>query len=255
MCVGSARLSFEVFVAIDIVEGKVVRLTRGDMGQMTVYEDDPVATALGWAAGGARWLHVVDLDQATGSGHDNTRTIEAVIKASPIPVEVGGGVRSVERISDWVQKGAARVCVGTKSLEPEFVAEAVREFSEQMVVSIDARGSVVQVEGWKTSSGRSWKETIRSVAELGAKRVMFTDIARDGTLAGPNLEAIEDVLAEVGGRMSVIASGGVSAAEDIASLAGLAPRGLEGVVVGRALYSGDVSLEAALAACSTGVGR
>ena len=228
-------------------------MTRGEMADMTVYGDDPVATALEWAGKGARWLHVVDLDRATGSGYDNRAAIEEVIDASPIPVEVGGGVRTVDAIGDWVARGAARVCVGTKSLDAEFVAAAVKEFADHLVVSIDARGSVVQVEGWKTSSGRAWKETIRSVADLGAKRVMFTDIARDGTLAGPNIEAIEEALAAAAGRLKVIASGGISRAQDVSSLAVLAPRGLEGVVIGRALYSGGVSLEDALSAAEAGV--
>lgn len=226
----------------------MVRLTRGDMGAMTVYASDPVTTAADWEAKGARWLHLVDLDKATGSGSGNGSLVEEVIKRSGVPVEIGGGVRSLEDVRRWVAAGAERICIGTRSLDAEFLKRALDEAGERVVVSLDARGSEVQVDGWKRPSGRSTDELIEQAAELGVRRLMFTDISRDGTLEGPNFEGLEEVLDRAAGRVGVIASGGVTRSEDIANLARLAGRGLEGVVVGRALYSGNLTLADALQA-------
>lgn len=220
------------------------------MGAMTVYSQDPVKVAAEWERRGARWLHLVDLDKATGSGTDNRAQIEAVIQASRIPVEVGGGVRSLDDVRRWLEAGAERVCVGTKSLDPRFLEEVLAQWPERLVVSVDARGTEVQVEGWRRGSGLSLAEVIDQAAGLGVRRIMYTDIARDGTLAGPNLEGMREVLNQAAGRMGVVASGGVKNKEDVAELAVMAPQGLEGVVVGRALYTGSLSLEDALQSAS-----
>jgi phosphoribosylformimino-5-aminoimidazole carboxamide ribotide isomerase len=224
------------------------------MKAMTVYSDDPVRVAADWESRGARWLHLVDLDRATGAQGDNRDVMEKVISASTIPVEVGGGIRSPEDLRRWTDAGAERICIGTRSLDPPFLEEAIAQAGDRLVVSLDARGDEVQVEGWQRGSGISKRELIGRAAGLGVKRIMYTDIARDGTLSGPNVGGLEEVLDQAGGRMGVIASGGVKETADVQALAALASRGLEGVVVGRALYSGTLSLEDALAAAGSAAG-
>ncbi|MGH2772817.1 MAG: 1-(5-phosphoribosyl)-5-[(5-phosphoribosylamino)methylideneamino]imidazole-4-carboxamide isomerase [Actinomycetota bacterium] len=242
-------MAIDVFVAVDLSEGRVVRLTRGDMAAKTVYADDPVGAASAWEAEGARWLHLVDLDRATGSGPGNGDTIKQILEAVSVPVQIGGGIRSVEEGVEWVSRGAARVCFGTKAADPVFLAEAVSALGQALVVSLDARNNKVAVQGWLEDTGREVDAFVESVVSAGASRIMFTDINRDGTLSGPNLEALEAVLEAAG--VPVIASGGVTHASDISALASLERRGLEGVVVGRALYGGSLTLRDALKA--TGV--
>lgn len=217
------------------------------MAAKTVYAEDPLRTAAEWESRGARWLHLVDLDRATGSG-DNTAILEKVIGASGVSVEVGGGVRSLDDFARWVDAGAERVCVGTRSIDPAFLETAAGRFGDHLVVAMDARGDDVQVDGWLRSSGLSTKAAIEQASSLGARRIMYTDIGRDGTLEGPNLRGLESVLEQAAGRLGIIASGGVKTRDDVAALARMAGRGLEGVVIGRALYSGSLSLEDALVA-------
>lgn len=229
-----------ILVAVDMVAGEVVRLTRGDMGRKTVYGRDPVQAAEEWVARGARWLHLVDLDGATGSGIDNSGPIGRILDAAIVPVQIGGGIRSMEAIDRWVERGAARVCVGTKSMDFEWLAEAVSEFGDRLVASLDARAGTVRVGGWTEGSGTPTLEALEGMVDCGVSRIMFTDIERDGTLTGPNLEAIEEVLDAV--EVPVIAAGGVTSVGDLEQLATLVPRGLEGVVVGKALYNGNIDL-------------
>jgi len=238
--------ALEILVAIDLVDGAVVRLTKGEMAHLTRYGEDPAAVAANWASEGARWLHVVDLDRAVGSGKDNSAAITRILSEAVIPVEVGGGIRSIDEISRWISLGAARVCVGTKLMDKEFLKQALEQFGDRVVASIDARGGEVAIRGWKSDSGRSLHETAATVVAAGVGRIMFTDINRDGTLEGPNLEETRRLVEAV--AVPVIASGGVAGRQDISNLAKLAPHGLEGVVVGRALYSGGVTLREALEA-------
>ncbi len=234
-----------ILVAIDMVAGEVVRLTKGDMGQKTIYGQDPVAAALEWEARGARWLHLVDLDGATGTGIDNSEPIGRIIQAAGVPVQIGGGIRSLEAIDRWVELGVTRVCVGTKSMDFKWLAEATAEFGDQLVASLDTRAGTVRVGGWTEGSGMPTLEALNRMIDAGVTRVMFTDIERDGTLTGPNLPAIEQVLDAV--TIPVIAAGGVTDTEDLVALATLAPKGLEGVVVGKALYNGNIDLAEAQA--------
>ncbi|MGQ0679775.1 MAG: 1-(5-phosphoribosyl)-5-[(5-phosphoribosylamino)methylideneamino]imidazole-4-carboxamide isomerase [Actinomycetota bacterium] len=227
----------QVLVAIDLVGGEVVRLTRGDMELKTVYGSDPVATAVAWQAAGAQWLHLVDLDGATGSGFSNAEPIRRIVEAVSIPVELGGGIRSLDAIRRWLEAGVSRVQIGTKSMDEVFLAEAVREFGDRLVATIDSLGGRVRVSGWLEDGGMPTMEAVGRVCESGVARIMFTDIDRDGTLTGPNLGAIEEVLAAV--EIPVIAAGGVTDIGDVEHLAGL---GLEGIVIGKALYSGKVDL-------------
>lgn len=240
---------FTVFVAIDLSGGRVVRLLRGDPAAATVYGEDPVATARRWQDEGATYLHVVDLDGAISGEQGNAAVIRGILAAVDIPVEVAGGIRSLEAIEAWLAAGAARVCVGTRAIDEPFLEEALGRFGDALVAAVDARGGMVQVAGWQASSQLTTGEVLRRLSGAGMARVLFTDIGRDGTLQGPNLQATAEVL-EAG--MGVIASGGVAGVGDITALVGLRHPRLEGVVVGKALYSGAMRLQEALAAASAG---
>jgi phosphoribosylformimino-5-aminoimidazole carboxamide ribotide isomerase len=183
-----------ILVAVDMVAGEGVRLTKGDMGAKTVYAQDPVQAAQEWIEKGARWLHLVDLDGATGTGIDNSEPISRILESASVPVQIGGGIRSLEAIDRWVDLGVTRVCIGTKSMDFRWLAEAVEEFGDKLVASLDTRAGTVRVGGWTEGSGMPTLDALRRMVGCGVSRVMFTDIERDGTLTGPNLEAVEEVL-------------------------------------------------------------
>lgn len=227
-----------------MVAGEVVRLTKGDMDQKTVYGEDPVQAAGEWVAKGARWLHLVDLDGATGTGIDNWGPIGRILDAATVPVQIGGGIRTMQAIGRAVERGAARVCIGTKSMDADFLSAAVKEFGDRLVASVDSRAGTVRVGGWTEGSGIPTLQAVSRMIDCGVSRIMFTDIERDGTLTGPNLEAVEEVLDAV--QIPVIAAGGVTHTEDLEQLATLAPKGLEAIVVGKALYNGNIDLADAL---------
>lgn len=229
-----------IYVAIDVLNGQVVRLERGDVDKRTVYSDDPVSTAIRWQQEGARWLHVVDLNAATTGEGTNRGAIERLLDSTDIPVQVAGGIRHVGTAVDWLERGAERVCVGTKSLDEKFLADAVAAIADRLVVAVDSRNGEVQVEGWLRGSGRSVVEVAKYAEAAGVTRLLCTDIGRDGMLGGPNLDLVEEVLDSTG--IAVIASGGVSSQQDLDILSMLIPKGLDGVVVGKALYSGAVCL-------------
>ena len=237
---------FDIFVAIDLVGGRVVRLLRGDPEAATVYSEDPVATALAWRERGATWLHVVDLEGAIGGQAANAAVMRGIIEAVDVPVQVAGGIRSLSAIEAWLAAGAARVVVGTRAIEEAFLSEAVPRFGQGLVAAVDARNGMVQVAGWQESSSLTIGEVLGRLSGAGVPRILFTDIGRDGTLEGPNLPAIREVLAASG--MGLIASGGVAGLADVETLLSLRDPRLEGVIVGKALYSGSLALEDALAA-------
>lgn len=232
----------QILVAVDISEGKVVRLVRGEIAQKTVYRDDPVAAAREWEAQGAEWLHLVDLDAAMGIGN-NIGVIESVAGAVSIPVEAGGGVRSLDAISGWIEAGAARVVIGTRAADPEFLEKAVGQFGDRVVASVDVKDGLVRLEGWTQTSGMSATDAVAALEDAGVARIIFTDVDRDGTLEGIDVALIETVVDHA--RVPVIAGGGIATDEDIRKLAPLASKGLEGIIVGRALYSGTLTLDAA----------
>lgn len=236
---------FTIIPAIDIRGGKVVRLKQGDYRQETVYHDDPVAMARHWETEGAQWLHVVDLDGAREGKSVNLDLVAAIAEAIAIPVELGGGIRNINTVEEAVNKGIARVIIGTKAVtSPDFVREACCKFGGKIIVGIDARDGLVSVEGWTSSTSHRAVDFAKEMETLGVKRIIFTDIKNDGMLSGPNLEALDEMLREI--TIPIIASGGVSCIEDIKSLKNMEAQGLEGAIVGKALYDGRINLKEAI---------
>ncbi|MBM4462482.1 MAG: 1-(5-phosphoribosyl)-5-[(5-phosphoribosylamino)methylideneamino]imidazole-4-carboxamide isomerase [Chloroflexi bacterium] len=233
----------EVIPAIDLKGGKCVRLYQGDYRQETVFSDDPVGMARHWSSLGALRLHLVDLDGAAKGEPCHTPVISEIAKAIHIPVQVGGGIRRMETIEILAGGGVDRVILGTAAAEePELVREACHRFGEAIVVGVDARDGYVATHGWKKKTRFTAVELIQEMTLLGAKRFIYTDISRDGTLSQPNFEAIAELLSMT--KLPIIASGGIAS---ISHLVRLKQLGAEGAIVGRALYSGDIRLEEALA--------
>ena len=238
----------EVIPAVDLRGGRCVRLVQGDYERETVFSDEPVAVARRWAELGAPRLHVADLDGAREGRPVNGQAARAIIDAVSIPVQVSGGVRTLDAVGTWIRAGASRVVLGTAVVhEPELAAEAVRRHGgERIVVSVDAKDGLVATDGWTSTTEVRAEELIERLAGLGVRRFVYTDILRDGTLTSPNYEAIEALLKST--DAALIAAGGVA---EVAHLVRLAELGVEGVIVGRALYDGRVDLPEALAAVAS----
>lgn len=236
--------TFELYPAVDIRDGRAVRLTQGRADAATEY-DDPVDAALRFAAAGTRWLHVVDLDAAFTGEPRNRHLIERIVDATGCDVQASGGVRTLEDVRAALDFGAARVVVGTMALvDPAFVPAALEVAGERLAVGLDARGGVLRARGWTEDAGDLF-EVLGRLDVLGVPRFIFTDIETDGMLSGPNLTMLGRVADAT--SAAVTASGGVSSVVDLTTLAALHPR-VDGALVGRALYSGDVDLAEALAA-------
>ncbi|HEY8232979.1 MAG: 1-(5-phosphoribosyl)-5-[(5-phosphoribosylamino)methylideneamino]imidazole-4-carboxamide isomerase [Burkholderiales bacterium] len=241
-----------VVPAIDLRGGRVVRLHQGRAEQETVYGDDPAGVARRFESEGARRIHLVDLDAAM-NGPRQDAAIAEVVRAVRIPVEVGGGVRTLEDALRLREQGVERVIFGTAAVaRPDVVQAALARFPEAVAIAIDARDGKVSVSGWTEATELDALELAATVEGWGARRVQFTDVRRDGTLAGPNLEAIEALCRRT--RLRVTAAGGVSEAADLARLAALEPLGVDEAIVGKALYEGRVTLAAAHEAVAA-VGR
>lgn len=241
----------EVIPAIDLLEGRCVRLYQGDYTQSEVFHEDPAAVAREWVAQGATRLHLVDLDGAKLGKPENWQAIQAIVAAVDVPVEVGGGLRDRNRVADLFSLGVRYAILGTAAVEePNLVGELSQEFPGQVIVGIDARDGKVATRGWLETSAVDAIELGQRMAQQGAAAIIYTDIKRDGTLKGPNLEALRQMASAI--DIPVIASGGVSAVSDLLSLLALEPLGITGVIVGRALYTGDVSLKEALRAVGPG---
>ncbi len=238
----------EVIPAIDLRGGRCVRLRQGDFERETVFSGDPLAMARRWQDQGGPRLHLVDLDGAATGEPAHLEVISAIVAALDIPVQVGGGIRSAATARAWLEVGVERVVIGTAAVrDPDMVRDVCRVHgNHRVVVSVDARDGMVALQGWTEASEVSVLELAHRMAELGVKRLLYTDIARDGMLTGPDLDTNARLARETG--MAVLASGGVSSVEDIRQLAAT---GAEGVIVGRALYTGAVSLPEAVAAAAT----
>lgn len=229
-------MSMLLYPAIDLMGGQVVRLKQGRASDKTVYSDDPVAVAREWESRGGDWLHVVDLDAAFSGTHGNLEKVRAMAAAISIPVQMGGGMRDEASIARALEAGVSRAVIGTKAAEdPDFVRRAVERFGgEKIAVGIDARDGKVAVKGWAETTAIEAASLARELAALGIGALIYTDIATDGMLQGPNLPAVAAMVQTA--SCPVIASGGVSSAGDLAALAGI--EGLSGAIVGKALFDG-----------------
>lgn len=236
----------DLYPAIDLRAGRCVRLVEGDFGQETAYDDDPVAVARAFAAAGARWIHVVDLDAARSGRPLNRRLVldvAAAVEACGVRVQSGGGVRTVHDAAELFAGGVARVVLGTAAVEhPELVAELAARWPGRVAVGLDHRGGEVRLRGWAEGAGRSVADLVPEAVAAGASAVIVTDISRDGRLAGPDTAGLRALVEAT--AAPVIASGGVSGPADLAALAEIP--GLAGVIVGKAIYEGRVDVASAL---------
>lgn len=239
-----------LYPAIDLKDGQCVRLYKGEMDQATVFNDDPAAQARAFVGQGAEWLHLVDLNGAFAGNPVNAQAVEAILAAVDVPCQLGGGIRDMATIEGWLQKGLARVILGTVAVEnPELVREAAREFPGQVAVGIDAREGRVATKGWAKETDTEVTELARAFEDAGVAAIIYTDINRDGAMQGPNVDATAALARAT--SIPVIASGGVSRLEDLIALrdCGVA---LNGAISGRALYDGKLDLRAALEALKQG---
>jgi phosphoribosyl isomerase A len=237
-------VSLVLLPAVDVSSGAAVRLVQGAAGTETDY-GDPVEAALAWQRDGAQWVHLVDLDAAFGRG-DNRDLLADVVKRLDIAVELSGGIRDDDSLDAALATGAARVNLGTAALEsPDWVRSAIERHADKIAVGLDVRGTTLAARGWTQEGGDLW-ETLARLDADGCARYVVTDVHRDGTLTGPNLALLRDVCAHT--PAAVVASGGVSSLADLRAIAGLGSDGIEGAIVGKALYSGAFTLPEALAA-------
>jgi phosphoribosylformimino-5-aminoimidazole carboxamide ribotide isomerase len=240
-------MPFTIYPAIDLKGGEVVRLAEGDMARATVYAQDPAAQAAAFAATGASWLHVVDLDGAFAGEARNAQAVEAILKATPAQVQVGGGIRTLASIDRWLGLGVARVIIGTAALtDPALVRTAARDHPGRIVVAVDARDGLVATRGWADVSDVPVADLGRRFEDAGVAALLFTDVGRDGLLKGVNIEATAELARAV--KLPVIASGGLAELSEIRALR--LKKGITGVIAGRSLYDGRIDLKAALAAAA-----
>jgi phosphoribosylformimino-5-aminoimidazole carboxamide ribotide isomerase len=233
-----------IIPAVDIKEGRCVRLVQGKVDQETVYSNDPLAMANHWDEEGAQTIHVVDLDGAFQGSPINADIVKNIIYSSSVDIQVGGGIRTLETIETYVKAGAYRIILGTVAeQDPEFVEEACKRFPDKIIVGIDARDGLVAVKGWVEVSEQKATDLAQKLKGYGIAGFIFTDISRDGMLQGPNLESIKEFSESA--QLPVIASGGVSRLEDIKNLAKLESYGVEGVIVGKALYDKTLTFKEA----------
>ena len=234
-----------IIPAVDIKNGKCVRLLQGRMDDETVYSDDPGAMAAKWAGLGARMIHVIDLDGAFAKIPQNMASIRNILQAVKVPIQLGGGIRNEETVHQYMEMGVKRVIIGTEAIKkPEFVKKICKTYPQQVVVGIDARNGKVAIDGWTETTQVESIDLAREFEDCGVAAINFTDIQRDGMQSGPNLEATRHLAEAV--SIPVVASGGVSSIEDVKALLPLQTSGVVGVIIGKALYSGALDLKAAL---------
>lgn len=234
----------QLYPAIDMKGGKCVRLTQGLFDNVKVYSDTPADMAKLWVSQGATFLHIVDLDGALAGHSVNEKAIRTIVERVNIPIQLGGGIRSAEAVRNMLAFGITRCIIGTKAVEnPEFIREMVAEFgADSIVVGVDAKNGMVAVEGWEKVSTLTASDLCMQMREYGVKHIVYTDISRDGMLSGPNVEATKKLTDETG--MDIIASGGMSCMEDLQHLY---DAGVQGAIIGKALYENRISLPDALA--------
>ncbi len=241
----------DVIPAIDLLEGRCVRLYQGDYEKSQVFSENPADVAQQWVEQGAAKLHVVDLDGAKTGKIVNLGAIEAIAQAVKVPIQVGGGLRDRTSVQQLFNLGVQRAILGTIAVEqPQLVQQLCQEFPQQIIIGIDARNGLVATRGWLETSEVLATQLAVQMQELGAAAIIYTDIHRDGTLSGPNLEALRELASAI--SIPIIASGGVSSITDLLSLLALEAQGVTGVIVGRALYTGDIALKEALRAIGPG---
>ena len=232
----------ELLPAVDVAAGQAVRLVQGEAGSETSY-GDPLSAALDWARGGAEWIHLVDLDAAFGRG-SNAELLASVVAALDVKVEMSGGIRDDESLERALATGCTRVNLGTAALEdPEWTARAIARHGEAIAVGLDVRGTTLAARGWTKEGGDLW-EVLARLDEAGCRRYVVTDVTKDGTLRGPNLELLREVCSRT--DAPVVASGGISSLADLEDLRALVPLGVEGAIVGKALYAGAFTMPQAL---------
>lgn len=233
-----------IYPAIDIKDGNCVRLLRGSFSDVTVYGDNPAEMARKWEELGGEFIHVVDLDGALKGHGVNAEAIKSICDAVNVPVQTGGGIRTMADIEAKLLCGINRVIIGTKAVsDAEFVKEVVKKYGDKIVIGIDAKDGMVAIEGWEKTSEYTAVEFAKKMVDIGVKTIIYTDIATDGTLMGPNVDAMSEMVKATG--IDIIASGGIGSIEHIKSLV---PTGVEGVITGRALYTGNVELPEAIKA-------
>lgn len=236
-------MTLEIIPSIDLLGGKVVRLERGNYKAVTVFSSDPVGTAADFETQGASRIHVVDLDGSKTGKPANKKAVQQIVEEVSIPVQVAGGIRTVAAAQEWLDNGAARVVLGTKALtDADFLAEVIEAIGDQLIVAPDAKAGVVQVAGWQEGTGEDVIDAVHRLVAAGVPRLLVTDIGVDGMLEGPNTSLLNDVVEAAG--IPIIASGGVSSIDDLLELANMP--GIEGVIVGRALYVGAFELDDAV---------
>ena len=238
-----------LYPAIDLKDGQCVRVVHGDLSTATVFNEDPAAQGQIWAQAGFAWLHVIDLNGSVEGRAVNAAAVEGILEKVSIPVQLGGGIRSMENIEGWIERGVSRVILGTAAVkDPELVKAAAREWPEQIAVSVDVRAGKVKVEGWLEDSGLDALTVARRFEDAGVAALIVTDIDRDGALAGANVEVFGAVADAVG--VPVIAAGGLATVEDIHRLRRRTGVPVSGAVLGRSLYAGTIKPAEALAAAS-----
>jgi phosphoribosylformimino-5-aminoimidazole carboxamide ribotide isomerase len=230
-----------LYPAIDIRDGRTVRLVQGDYERETVYDDDPVVAARRWASEGARWLHVVDLDGARSGEPQNLEHVRRIVAAVDVPIQLGGGLRDSGKVEEAISTGVERVVLGTAAVRDPELAEAIAAaHGDRVVVSIDARGGKVAAEGWTESSERTPEEVVAALSERGIDRFVYTPVDVDGLMEGPDIDSLRALAQSTDAEL--IYSGGVGSLDDLRALAGLELETLDGVIVGRALYEGRLNV-------------
>jgi phosphoribosylformimino-5-aminoimidazole carboxamide ribotide isomerase len=232
----------EIIPAVDIRGGRCVRLYQGDYDRETVFDNDPVTVALTWYSQGARWLHIVDLDGAVAGEPQNTEVVEEIIKQSGLLIQLGGGIRQEQTTEKLLRLGVSRIILGTAAIEnKKLVKKLCQRFGDAIAVSIDARDGKIAIHGWQKDTVFEVLQLSREMVEAGVRRLIYTDIKRDGTLTEPNFDMISRLLNEI--NVPVIAAGGISQMEHLQRLKEL---GVEGAIIGKALYTGDIDLPEAI---------